>query len=359
MKSIYIEADTLPEAFEKALVSCWERGEIIRTQYDKPEDSPSKDCTMLISIKNPAQEPRISRMLALDLISLEKYHMEVNAGVHDYYMNDFSNEHRWQYTYWSRLFAYKSPCSECNGSGWALPRNTPNGCLYNDETKVICPKCDGRGKTIINQIEKCIDLLKECEFSRRAQAITWMPEKDLGCKEPPCLQSLLFRVQDYECEKCSGGGCVNTASPQYDLSGNRMDNACFDACEECNGSGKVKKLNMNVRFRSNDLYKAFAPNTIAIFGIQEYVASKLGIKTGSLTWCSESMHIYGSYFKEIENCLKTLKTRTFEERVWKTEDCADFFLEANEELLKEEKMPEDKKELVRQRIDFLKKTFCK
>jgi hypothetical protein len=71
------------------------------------------------------------------------------------------------------------------------------------------------------------------------------------------------------------------------------------------------------------------------------------------------MHLYGSYFKEIENCLKTLKTRTFEERVWTTKECLDFFLEADEELLKEEKMPEKKKELVRQRIDYLKKTFCK
>lgn len=320
MKSIYIEAENLTSAFEKALVSCWESGNAIKTQYDKIGDPPSKDCTMLLSIKNPAQEPRISRMLALDLISLEKYFMEVNAGVHDYYMDDLNNEQRWHYTYWSRLFAYKVICPECQGGGQIRPQITPVGSLYNDTTRVVCLHCEGRGKIVINQIQKCIDILKECDFSRRAQAITWMPDTDLGHKEPPCLQSLLFRVQDYD---------------------------------------GIKKLNMNVRFRSNDLYKAFAPNSIALLGIQEYVASKIGAGVGSMTWCSESMHLYGSYFKEIENCLKTLKTRTFEERVWTTKECLDFFLEADEELLKEEKMPEKKKELVRQRIDYLKKTFCK
>jgi len=46
---ISITADCLPEAWEKAVLAVWDKGLEVRTQYDKPEDPPSKDATVVIT----------------------------------------------------------------------------------------------------------------------------------------------------------------------------------------------------------------------------------------------------------------------------------------------------------------------
>ena len=54
-----IEEENLPLAWEKAVLSTWEKGEDLKTEYDKPKDLPSKDCTMIIVVHSPLKEPRI------------------------------------------------------------------------------------------------------------------------------------------------------------------------------------------------------------------------------------------------------------------------------------------------------------
>ena len=54
-------ADTLPEAWEKAVLAVWNSGLSIKTEYDKKEDPASKDCTMIIVVNQPMAEPRIHR----------------------------------------------------------------------------------------------------------------------------------------------------------------------------------------------------------------------------------------------------------------------------------------------------------
>jgi thymidylate synthase len=46
----------------------------------------------------------------------------------------------------------------------------------------------------------------------------------------------------------------------------------------------------------------------------------------------DSFHIYGSYFKEFEGFLGTVKNRKFEDRVWETKFAEPFFEEARDKL---------------------------
>ena len=45
MKTILVEEKTLPEAWEKAVIKCWEKGERFPTQYDHDGDPNSRDVT--------------------------------------------------------------------------------------------------------------------------------------------------------------------------------------------------------------------------------------------------------------------------------------------------------------------------
>lgn len=160
MKTIHVIEPTLPAAWEKAVLRCWEEGDRFPTQYDKAEDPNSRDVTAMIHVTEPMSEPRIHRAFPGGLEDLEKYRAEVLYGVHDHWIAPEAG--RWQYTYHERLFGYD-----------------PLG-------------SDGQR---INQIEACIEMLQMCGFTRRAQAVTWKAWEDLGIHDPACLQRLWFRVQ--------------------------------------------------------------------------------------------------------------------------------------------------------------------
>ena len=165
MKSIHIEARTLPEGWEAAVKRCWEEGARFRTQYDKPGDPPSRDVACLIHVKEPFAEPRIHKAFPGGLDDLEVYRAEVLYGVHDHWIAP--DEGKWEYTYHERLFSYKVP-------GIAEP---------------------------IDQIARVVRMLKETPHTRRAQAVTWQAWNDLGIHDPACLQRMWFRIEEPE-----GGG---------------------------------------------------------------------------------------------------------------------------------------------------------
>jgi thymidylate synthase len=160
MKTIHVVEPTLPFAWEKAVLTCWEQGDSIPTQYDKPGDPASRDVTAMIHVTDPLAEPRIHRAFPGGLADLEKYRAEVLYGVHDHWVNPA--EGKWEYTYHDRLFNYLVP-------GLDRP---------------------------IDQIEGCIRLLKTCGYTRRAQAVTWKAWEDIGIHDPACLQRIYFRIQD-------------------------------------------------------------------------------------------------------------------------------------------------------------------
>jgi thymidylate synthase len=275
MRSIHIVQDTLPVAWEKAVVACWEQGESFPTQYDKANDPNSRDVIATIHVRKPFSEPRIHRAFPGGLDDLEKYRAEVLFGVHDHWINPAAG--MWEYTYHERLFDYR------------------------------VPRIDDSGKASIehiNQIERCVKLLKECGFTRRAQAVTWQAWNDLGISDPACLQRLWFRVQ--------------------------------------NG-----KLNMVAHMRSNDAFKAAFMNMYVFTELQHCIAQQVDVEPGEYCHIADSFHIYGSYFTEFQGFLDNVKLRSWAEKVYTSEFARPFFIDGCDTLLVEANMPEACREKVR------------
>jgi len=151
-----VEGNTLPEAWEKAVLATWDEGLEIRTEYDKAGDPPSRDCTMVMVVNDPMREPRIHRAFPGGLEDLEVYRQEVVLGIHDHWIKP--EEGKWTYTYHQRLSHYE---------------------------------CDGKA---VDQIDYIIRKLSKTPYSRRAQAITWNPATDPQTDDPPCLQRIWFRL---------------------------------------------------------------------------------------------------------------------------------------------------------------------
>jgi thymidylate synthase len=89
----------------------------------------------------------------------------------------------------------------------------------------------------------------------------------------------------------------------------------------------VWTLNMNVRFRSNDAYKAAFMNMFALIRLQALIGEKIAaisgqdVRLGRYVHQADSYHIYGSNFREFEErFLKSLRTMSFEERTFRFED---------------------------------------
>jgi thymidylate synthase len=154
--TLYVTARTLSEAWEKAVLACWQKGVTIKTEYDKGDDPPSKDCSMMWVVEEPFAEPRIHRAFPGGLEDLEIYRQEVVDGIHDHWIAP--EEGKWTYTYHKRLFAYE---------------------------------IDGQ---VVDQIQYIIEKLASASYSRRAQAITWNPGLDPPTYDPPCLQRLWCRL---------------------------------------------------------------------------------------------------------------------------------------------------------------------
>jgi len=158
--TLFVSGNSLPEAWEKAVLACWRHGASVKTEYDKPGDPPSKDCTMVWEVEDPFAEPRIHRAFPGGLEDLEVYRQEVVEGVHDHWI--CPEEGKWTYTYHKRLFAY-----EIEGQA-------------------------------VDQIAYIVDKLSRAGHSRRAQAVTWNPRLDPPTYDPPCLQRVWCRVLEDE-----------------------------------------------------------------------------------------------------------------------------------------------------------------
>ena len=265
---LHAEGDCIARAWENALIELNTNGCRIKTQYDKPDDPPSIDATMLVTIHDPLSEPMIHKDFPGGPEDLQEYVMEVCDGIKDHLIRDPNDpsDTRWEYTYHQRLFGYDPP-----------------------------------GKSIANQIDIMAQKLAETPYTRRAQAITWKVWEDNECYDPPCLQSIWCRIT-----------------------------------EEAN----VPVLSMNVRFRSNDAYKAAFMNIFALVQLQKLIAMKVSaitgkeVKVGRYCHLADSYHIYGSYFKEFEGrFLGALGKRTFEQRTMAYEDLREMMEDARPGIL--------------------------
>lgn len=239
---IKVQARGIAEAWEKSLVELWKSGIRIKTEYDKTNDLPSIDATMIMVIEDPFSEPRVHLSIPSSFKDLRKYVREVVDGVHDHWIDPKSG--KWTYTYHQRLFRY--------------------------------PSKDGA----VNQIDYAIKKLAQVPYTRRAQAITWIPEFDPSTNDPPCLQRLWLRCTE-------------------DNSGNLM-------------------LNMNTHWRSRDAYKAAFMNMFALTELQRKIAQMIServgkeVIVGQYVDISDSYHIYGSYIEDFSSrFLKALEQRDF------------------------------------------------
>lgn len=255
---LFVEREGLAEAWEKSLISLYENGCDIKTEYDKPGDPPSKDSTMTIVVRNPLAEPMIHKDFPGGLEDLQEYVLEVVEGIKDHLVRagaDDSENTKWEYTYHQRLMGYEVPGVQA----------------------------------VYDQIDLVAQKLAKTPHTRRAQAITWKVWDDNFCYDPPCLQSIWCRLlQDQD--------------------------------------GKWR-LNTNVRFRSNDAYKAAFMNMFALVQLQLEIAARISrisgqqVLLGRYVHSADSYHIYGSYFNEFENrFIRALSSRTFEERCFRYED---------------------------------------
>jgi thymidylate synthase len=270
-----ISGDTIPQAYERAIKEVWEKGASIRTEYDRPDDPPSRDATVMISVEDPFGQPRFHRSFADGLGGLAEYVMEVVHGAHDYWIKPReeilkgtdSSDTRWSYTYHRRLVEYE---------------------------------IDGE---FVDQIDFMAKKLAATGYSRRAQGITWNPNFDPPSDHPPCLQRIWGRV-----------------------------------LEDDDG---ILVFNMNTHWRSRDLYKAWFENVIALTALMRKLAERISeqcsreVRVGRYVDISDSLHIYGSYFRELEgdpdkgikSFFERLEDRPYEERTWTSDFVKPLFID--------------------------------
>jgi thymidylate synthase len=255
MPVISIIADCLPQAWEKAVLAVWDNGLEVKTQYDKPEDPPSKDATVIITITDPFAEPRIHKNFPGGPAELEAYRQEVVDGIHDHWIDPAAG--KWTYTYHQRLFAY-------------CPVENPRG----------------RASEEIDQIKYIIDQLSEVSHTRRAQAVTWMPSVDTETEHPPCLQRIWCRlVADHNGTMSLN---MNTHWRSRDL---------------------YKAWFMNV-YALTDLQRTIAEK------ISQKINRPVVV--GRYVDISDSLHIYGSHFNEVSKEVEKMRQSPFTERSWRS-----------------------------------------
>lgn len=264
---ITVSEKTLAQAFESALIGLYTKGTRFKTQYDKPGDPESLDCTLNLTIEEPESEPMIHMAFPAGIEQLKEYVLELK-GFKDHWVKNMNDpaDTRWEYTYHGRLEKYGS-WLEKNGKGSVE-----------------------KGPFKINQIEAVIEKLSKQPFTRQAQMITWMPNIDLDCFDPPCLQSLWYRILEDE--------------------------------------QGVYWLNCNIRFRSNDAWGASFMN---MFGFIQFnkeiisagIAERTGrtVRLGRLNWQADSYHIYGKDIQQAKEMLfDRIEGMSIEDRTYNFSD---------------------------------------
>ncbi|MFX0072785.1 MAG: thymidylate synthase [Candidatus Hermodarchaeota archaeon] len=318
-KVFFISEDNIRSAWLSALVHVLRDGDDIKTEYDKPQDLPSKDASVLIEVKKPMSKPikrgdKILKIRSKFGNSYEVYGAmadtfligsiqsgyieEIIEGTNDHYIWD--SDASFPYSYHDRIFNY-TPFSledtihidhdleivdnEFVRSHQKLIRadkikSTPESHIWKlknglefDLDKQITEQIGIEKFPIgivnfpkINQIDYIIQKLRKSPYSRRAQAITWRPLVDPYHFDPPCLQRIYMRV-------------------------------------------KNEKLIMQTTWRSRDLFRAWEANVNAMVRIQKLVADKLELEMGHYLDFSNSLHIYGVNISDVKDMFSRIKNR--------------------------------------------------
>ncbi len=281
LKTISISKNSVGDAWITSLIEVINKGNLIRTEYDKEGDPPSFDATVMVNIKYPWSKPiqRNGKILKIKSKFGNKYEVygniadvyligsiqsgyieEIIGGVNDHLIQE--SETSYPYSYHDRIFNYKAYSEE--------DEKHIEHYFYKNIQKSVADIVGLQMKNFkfprINQIKYIIEKLKKSGYSRRAQAITWRPYADPYRYDGPCLQRIWCRVID-------------------------------------------NKLTMTTTWRSRDLFKAWEANVNGMIQLQKIIAKKLKVEIGNYIDISNSLHIYGKDLKELIDILERIYIR--------------------------------------------------
>ncbi|MDI6807160.1 MAG: thymidylate synthase [Candidatus Aenigmarchaeota archaeon] len=247
---ILIQAQTLAEAWEKAVIAVMEKAP---ERFIQAPDylCNQKDAPVFITVKFPLKEPRIHPKAPVQSGQAEEYAKNVIFG-----MNDPKKENEFDYTYFGRFRCYP----DCE-----VRANWPN-VVKDEEIGGLVEKLSGNKCIVKNldQVQLAIDTLKKDPTRRSVVLVSWVPSRD----------SIKFGPKR---EKTSSP-CIVYIQPQI------VEN----------------KLHLFVVMKTNDLFNAWLLNAYALTELQKYMAEQIGVEVGSYNHFSVSMNIYEDVYEQAE-----------------------------------------------------------
>ena len=251
---LYATGRGLAEAWENSTIALWNEGIDIRTQYDQKNSDGEY-------ISPPSKDCTMS-MVITEPNSEPKIHKCFPGG-------------------YNNLEEYRQEVVDGIKNHWVRDPNNPddNRWEYTYNERLENYTVPGLEEAI-NQFEEMAQKLAQNYITRRANMITWKPWEDNTISDPPCLQSLWGRIFRNE-------------------QGN-------------------PKLNLNIRFRSRDDYKAAFMNAFGFIDYGNKLADRISelsgeeVSLGRFVDQSDSFHIYGKDFIDFYNVFaNSLEKRTF------------------------------------------------
>ena len=180
------EGDCIARAWENALVTLYESGCDVATEYDASGDLPSKDATMILTVHQPLAEPMIHRDFPGGFVELQEYVMEVCEGIKNHWVRDPGDpsDTRWEYTYHQRLFGYAVPTFDPIGFSVTPPgrRMSPRS--------AVCIPCGAVAQPHTSAAARSPSAILTCRFfitSSRVRLTAFPPLLTL----PQCMQGLM------------------------------------------------------------------------------------------------------------------------------------------------------------------------
>jgi len=251
-----VEAKTLGSAWEKACKLILKKGQKRFVQAPEYQIA-TLDLPMIIKVSDPFAKPRLSKLAADSREAVEEY---ADSLINGY--PDPEKEKEFEYTYHSRLRCYP----DCKVRAW-LPALSAN----EEELSAQVRKIVADGKCVvtrIDQVEAAIKILKKDPTRRTVVMHTWIPYRDL----------MKFGPRREE----TSSPCLVLAYPQL-VEG---------------------RLHLFVVLKTNDLYNAWPGNAFAFTLLQKHLADGVGVKLGTYTHFSVSMHIYKDKWAEAKKKFK-------------------------------------------------------
>jgi thymidylate synthase (methanogen type) len=224
-------ANNTGEAHEKAVWQVLKYGQTIVTQDG--QKTLELDDTLVMKIRNPLTEPRISPLYEFTPAMMEAYVPQI--------LQIIPGNMGFDYLYSNRLKDFYKPSHARKDFDSSIC-----GCVW---------RGNGGGDGI-NQIDHIVKALKE-PTSRRAVAVLWSPNHDPTTKNPPCLNHVQFLLRE---------------NPGY--------------------PNLPPFLKMRVLFRSHDIRGAYGANLYGLSELQKEVARAVKAPVGHMTIMSNSAHVY-------------------------------------------------------------------